>query len=68
VGQGTRQEVCLSLQGRASKARVRYATQECPAAVRYSDRLCGLEVRAPDFITEMYCASCEVRTEFINVT
>jgi hypothetical protein len=32
-----------------------------------SDRLCGLEVRVPGYRTEMYCASCEVRTEFIYV-
>jgi hypothetical protein len=32
-----------------------------------SDRLCGLVVRVPGYITEMYCASCEVRTEFIYV-
>jgi hypothetical protein len=31
------------------------------------DRLCGLVVRAPGYRTEMYCASCEVRTEFIHV-
>jgi hypothetical protein len=30
-----------------------------------SDRLCGLVVRVPGYTTEMYCASCEVRTEFI---
>jgi hypothetical protein len=31
------------------------------------DRLCGLVVRVPGFRTEMYCACCEVRTEFIYV-
>jgi hypothetical protein len=31
------------------------------------DRLCGLVVRVPGYTTEMYCASCEVRTEFIYV-
>jgi hypothetical protein len=31
------------------------------------DRLCGLVVRVPGYWTEMYCASCEVRTEFIYV-
>jgi hypothetical protein len=31
------------------------------------DRLCGLVVRVPGFITEMYCVFCEVRTEFIYV-
>jgi hypothetical protein len=31
------------------------------------DRLCGLVVRVPGYKTEMYCASCEVRTEFIYV-
>jgi hypothetical protein len=33
----------------------------------YSDRLCGLVVRVPGYTTEMYRASCEVRTEFIYV-
>jgi hypothetical protein len=33
----------------------------------YTDRLCGLVVRVPGYTTEMYCASCEVRTEFIYV-
>jgi hypothetical protein len=31
------------------------------------DRRCGLVVRVPGYITEMYCASCEVRTELIYV-
>jgi hypothetical protein len=31
------------------------------------DRLCGLVVRVPGYRTEMYCASCEVRTEFMYV-
>jgi hypothetical protein len=31
------------------------------------DRLCGLVSRVPGYTTEMYCASCEVRTEFIYV-
>jgi hypothetical protein len=31
------------------------------------DRLCGLVVRVPGYTTEKYCASCEVRTEFIYV-
>jgi hypothetical protein len=28
-------------------------------------RLCGLVVRVSGYRTEMYCASCEIRTEFI---
>jgi hypothetical protein len=32
-----------------------------------SHRLCGLVVRVPGYGTEMYCVSCEVRTEFIYV-
>jgi hypothetical protein len=28
--------------------------------------LCGLVVRVPGCRTEMYCASCDVRTEFIQ--
>jgi hypothetical protein len=31
------------------------------------DRLSGLAVRVPGYTTEMYCVSCEVRTEFIYV-
>jgi hypothetical protein len=31
------------------------------------DRLCGLVVRVPDYKTEMYYASCEVRTECMYV-
>jgi hypothetical protein len=31
------------------------------------DCLCGLAVRVHGYTTEMYCASCEVRTEFIYV-
>jgi hypothetical protein len=31
------------------------------------DRLCGLVARVPGYIREIYCASCEVRTEFIYV-
>jgi hypothetical protein len=31
------------------------------------DHFCGLVVRVSGYITEMYCASCEVRTEFIYV-
>jgi hypothetical protein len=29
--------------------------------------LCALAVRVTGYTTEMYCASCEVRTEFIYV-
>jgi hypothetical protein len=28
---------------------------------------CSLVVGVPDYTTEMYCAPCEVRTEFIYV-
>jgi hypothetical protein len=31
------------------------------------DRLCDLVFRVPGYTTEMYCDSCEVRTEFIYV-
>jgi hypothetical protein len=31
------------------------------------DRLCGLLIRVPGYVTEMYCVYCEVRTEFIYV-
>jgi hypothetical protein len=31
------------------------------------DRLCGLVVRVAGYLTEMYCVSCELRTEFIYV-
>jgi hypothetical protein len=32
------------------------------------DRLCGQMVRVPGYRTQMYCVSCEVRTDFIYVT
>jgi hypothetical protein len=32
-----------------------------------SDRICGLVVRVPGYRTEMYCVSCEIRTEFIYI-
>jgi hypothetical protein len=32
-----------------------------------ADRLCGLVVIVPGYLTVMYCDSCEVRTEFIYV-
>jgi hypothetical protein len=35
--------------------------------VYVSDRLCGLVVRVLGYVTEVYCVSCEVRTEFIYV-
>jgi hypothetical protein len=31
------------------------------------DLICGLVVIVPGYRTEMYCVSCEVRTEFICV-
>jgi hypothetical protein len=34
---------------------------------KYCPYLCGLVVRVPGYTTEMYCVSCEVRTEFIYV-
>jgi hypothetical protein len=34
-------------------------------SVKEVDRLCGPVVRVPGYRSEMYCASCEVRTEFI---
>jgi hypothetical protein len=36
-------------------------------ALPESDRLCGLVVRVSGYTTEMYCVSCEVRTEFMYV-
>jgi hypothetical protein len=35
--------------------------------IKDCDRLCGLVVRVPGCRAEMYCVSCEVRTEFIYV-
>jgi hypothetical protein len=32
-----------------------------------TDRLCGLVVTVPVYRTEMYCVSCEERTEFIYI-
>jgi hypothetical protein len=33
----------------------------------HEDRLCSLVVRVPGYRTEMYCVSCQIRTEFIYV-
>jgi hypothetical protein len=30
-----------------------------------ADRLCGPVVRVPGYRSDMYCVSCEVRTEFM---
>jgi hypothetical protein len=46
---------------------VRYELNLYMLCKKKVDRLCGLVVRVPGYITEMYCASCEVRTEFIYV-
>jgi hypothetical protein len=35
--------------------------------VHQSDRFCGLVVRVPAYRTEMYCVSCEIRTELMYV-
>jgi hypothetical protein len=35
--------------------------------VVHADGLCGLVVRVPVYRTELYCVSCEVRTELIFV-
>jgi hypothetical protein len=42
-----------------------YLVQELVLSI--VDRLCRLVVRVPGCRTEMYCVSCEVRTEFIYV-
>jgi hypothetical protein len=34
---------------------------------RKVDRLCDLVVRVPGYRSEMYCVSCEVRTEYIYI-
>jgi hypothetical protein len=42
-------------------------TEKLTTAKFLKDRLCGLVVRVLGYTTEMYCASCEIRTEFIYV-
>jgi hypothetical protein len=32
-----------------------------------NDHLCGLVIKVPGYTKEMYCVSCEVRTQFIYV-
>jgi hypothetical protein len=47
---------------------VRYELNLCKYVMQKKvDRLCCLVVRVPGHRTEMYCVSCEVRTEFIYV-
>jgi hypothetical protein len=48
--------------GRLTVGRKNNSTQ-----LNSTDFLCGLLVRVPSYRTEMYCVSCEVRTQFINV-
>jgi hypothetical protein len=43
---------------------VRYE-QKLYVMLKKGDRLCGLVVRVPGSRTEMYCVSCEARTEFV---
>jgi hypothetical protein len=43
-----------------------YRLSTTNTCLRY-DRLCSLVVRAPGYRMEMYCASCEVRTQFMYV-
>jgi hypothetical protein len=80
---GTRSRRCSALVHRAvtmSVNRVRQVmARECvthrllyPAALEdvhreYRDHLYGLVVRVPGYTMEMYCVSCELRTEFIYV-
>jgi hypothetical protein len=45
----------------------RTQTMEFVCFYKKVDLLCGLVVRVPDYRPEMYCDSCEVRTEFIYV-
>jgi hypothetical protein len=41
---------------------------ECVCVMhKKAGRLSGLVVNVPGYRTEMYCVSCEVRTEFIYV-
>jgi hypothetical protein len=54
--------ICLSL-----KSRNIVVLTEINLSVDVTDSLCGLVVRVPGCTTEMYCVSCEVRTEFIYV-
>jgi hypothetical protein len=46
---------------------VRYELNLYMLCRRRKDDLCGLVVRVPGYTTEMHCASCEVRTEFMYV-
>jgi hypothetical protein len=46
-----------------------YRQEELVVSLPHSNNLTTLyhDVRVPGYTTEMYCASCEVRTEFIYV-
>jgi hypothetical protein len=58
---------CKSVKGiyhpSARRSYILFEITECNSV----DRVCGLVVRVPGYTTEMYCDSCEVRTEFIYV-
>jgi hypothetical protein len=47
------------------RLRIKWGYKKNPIDVQ--DSYCGLVVTVPGYTTEMYCASCEVRTEFIYV-
>jgi hypothetical protein len=51
--------------GSSCQSRSRWRAPGRRFSIIESRRLCGLVVRVPGYWTEMYCASCEVRTEFI---
>jgi hypothetical protein len=58
-------ELLLSLLGGESASAAELYTQCYSPVSQEVHHLCGLVVRVPGYTTEMYCDSCEVRTEFI---
>jgi hypothetical protein len=64
---GTIYPQTLALTSPTSGGRLSSYEFHCSKLYLLSDRLCSLVVRVPGYTTEMYCVSCEVRTEFIYV-
>jgi hypothetical protein len=60
---------CRAVDGMGTDTRSRSTRRKSAPVPFYppQTRLCGLAVRVPGYITEMYCDSCEVRTEFTRI-
>jgi hypothetical protein len=68
-GRGVKVTIYLQLvpRSRISELLIRFPVRIHGLVTPSQDRLCGIVVRVPGYTTEMYCASCEARTEYIYI-